>query len=219
MDELAELVQVIYRRSGFSLLHDPVSIKPVFERLSYQQAFERFAGFNPHQTSAAQCYQIAKVNNVEIPLGLSVTDKVDEWLDWLLTQLVFPAFNRDGFTFLYDYPESQCALAKIMLTDPAAGAPVPVAKRFELFYGDMELANGFLELTDAREQLQRFQAENQAREQAGKKTGCVDDHLIAALSSGFPDCAGVAMGLDRLLMVLVDAKDIEQVLAFPWSRA
>ena len=219
MDELAELVQAVYRSSRFSQSNDPVSKKPVFERLSYQQAFERFVGFNPHQASAAQCYQIAKVKNVEIPQGLSVADKVDEWLDWLLTQLVFPAFNRDGFTFLYDYPESQCALAKIMLTDPIAGAPVPVAKRFELFYGDIELANGFLELTDAKEQQQRFLSENQAREQAGKKTGCVDDYLIAALNSGLPDCAGVAMGLDRLLMVLVDAKDIEQVLAFPWARA
>jgi len=219
MDELAELVKTVCQGSQSSLLNSASRKNPVFERLSYQQAFERFAGLNPHKTSSAQCYQIAKANAVEIPQGLSVDDEVDDWLDWLLTQLVLPAFEKGGFTFLYDYPKSQCALAKIGLNDTAVGPPVLVAKRFELFFGEIELANGFHELSDAKEQLQRFEAENQSREQAGKELGCIDNNFIAALSSGLPDCSGVAMGLDRLLMVLADAKYIDQVLAFSWSRA
>lgn len=215
MAELAELVKAICQGSRFSLLNNTADKNPAFERLSYQQAFEKYAGFNPHQINSVQCYQIAKEKNVEIPLGLTIEDALDDWLDWLLTQLVLPAFEKDCFTFIFDYPASQCALAKVASNEQQ----VPVAKRFELFFGEMELANGFHELTDAKEQLQRFEAENQSRKQAGKEPGYIDNNLIDALSSGLPDCSGVAMGLDRLLMVLVDAKDIEQVLAFPWSRA
>ncbi len=216
MAELVELVEAVCQGARFSLLDNAVSKRPVFKHLSYQQAFEDSAGFNPHQATSAQCYQLAKEKNVEIPRGLTVDDEVDDWLDWLLMQLVLPSFEKDGFTFLYDYPASQCALAKIALND--SDLPVPVAKRFELFFGEMELANGFHELTDAKEQLQRFRSENQSREQAGKHAGCIDNNFIAALNSGLPDCSGVAMGLDRLLMVLVDAEDIDQVLAFSWSR-
>lgn len=215
MAELAELVKAICQGSHFSLLNNTADKNPAFERLSYQQAFEKYAGFNPHQTNSAQCYQLAKEKNVEIPLGLTIEDALDDWLDWLLTQLVLPAFEKDCFTFIFDYPASQCALAKVAGNEQQ----VPVAKRFELFFGEIELANGFHELTDAKEQLQRFEAENQSRKQAGKEPGYIDNNFIDALSSGLPDCSGVAMGLDRLLMVLVDAKDIEQVLAFPWSRA
>ena len=215
MAELAELVKAICQGSHFSLLNNAADKNPAFERLSYQQAFEKYAGFNPHQTNSAQCYQLAKEKNVEIPLGLTIEDALDDWLDWLLTQLVLPAFEKDCFTFIFDYPASQCALAKVAGNEQQ----VPVAKRFELFFGEIELANGFHELADAKEQLQRFEAENQSRKQAGKEPGYIDNNFIDALSSGLPDCSGVAMGLDRLLMVLVDAKDIEQVLAFPWSRA
>ena len=218
MDELAELVKIICQNAQFSF-NNSGSTKPEFKRLSYQQAFEDFAGFNPHRSSSAQCYQVAKAKNVEIPQGLTVDDALDDWLDWLLMQLVLPAFTKNGFTFLYDYPASQCALAKIALSEGVGDLAVPVAKRFELFYGEIELANGFYELSDAKEQLQRFESENQRRKQAGKEAVCIDNNFIAALSSGIPDCSGVAMGLDRLLMVLVGAKSIDQVLAFSWFRS
>jgi lysyl-tRNA synthetase class 2 len=94
-----------------------------------------------------------------------------------------------------------------------------VAKRFELFFGETELANGFHELTDADEQLQRFKLENKARQQQGKECGRIDEHFIAALEYGLPDCSGVALGLDRLLMVLTETKTIEQVLTFSWQNA
>ena len=215
MDEVAELVGDLYYLSALSSCVDSPLKKPAFVRLSYQQAFEDFAGINPHQASSEQCYQLAKINNVEIPRGLGPDDEVDEWLDWLLMQLVLPAFNKEGFTFLYDYPVSQCALAKIAKNEQQ----IPVAKRFELFFGEIELANGFHELTDAQEQLQRFQLEDQRRKKAGKAGGSIDENFIAALSSGLPDCSGVAIGLDRLLMVLTNTVCIDQVLTFSWDNS
>lgn len=210
MEQLMDLVATLCFLSSIPLLENPQ-----FERMSYQQAFENFAGFNPHLATSAECYQVAKTNKVEIPQGLVIEDEVNDWLDWLLTQLVLPRFKKDSFTFMYDYPASQCALAKIMENEQQ----VLVAKRFELFFGEIELANGFHELTDAREQLLRFQLENTAREQAGKAGGCIDENFIAALTFGLPECSGVAIGLDRLLMVLTNTACIDQVLSFSWENA
>ncbi len=210
MAQLAELVTNLWQ----SLKNSAVG-NVQFESISYQQAFVDFVGINPHHTTSAECYQIAKLNNIEIPQGLGLTDEVNNWLDWLLTQQVLPAFNTKGFTFLYDYPAAQCALAKITKNEQQA----PVAKRFELFFGELELANGFHELTDADEQLQRFKQENEARKRAGLDCGHIDENFIAALRSGLPECSGVAVGLDRLLMVLAKAAHIEQVISFPWGKA
>ncbi len=206
MAELAELVMNVFSDSA---------IVPDFEYLSYQQAFEKITGLNPHQVSANDCYQFALADAVDIPQGLTVADDVDDWLDWLLTQRVLPAFNKQGFTFLYDYPASQCALARVENN----AEQFAVAKRFELFYAEVELANGFFELTDADEQLRRFQQENQRRLQAGKPAVDIDQRFIAALAHGMPSCSGVAVGLDRLLMVLSSSKRIEQVLPFSWPLA
>jgi len=205
MDELVELIETIFKNS---------SIRPRFERLSYLQAFEKVTGLDPHQTTSNECYQFAVSNNVEIPQGLTAADDVNDWLDWLLTQRVLPAFNKEGFTFLYDYPASQCALAKIANN----AEQVAVAKRFELFFGEIELANGFFELTDADEQLRRFQQENKVRRQKGLEPAHIDENFIAALRSGLPECAGVAVGLDRLLMAKTACVQIDQVLAFPWEN-
>ena len=210
MDELADLVVDLCRLSKLSSMG-----KVQFESLSYQQAFEDFVGINPHQTTALECYQFAQANNVEIPQGLGADDELNDWLDWLLTQLVLPAFDRNAFTFLYDYPASQSALAKIAKNEQQ----VLVAKRFELFFGEIELANGFFELTDAAEQLKRFQHENRVRKQAAKEQGLIDENFIAALKYGLPECSGVAMGLDRFLMVLTNNPGINQVLSIPWDSA
>ncbi len=206
MDELAELIETVFKDS---------KIDPVFTRLSYQQAFENVTGFNPHRVTSDECYQFAVNNSVDIPQGLTVADHVDDWLDWLLTQRVLPAFKKDGFTFLYDYPASQCALAKIENNVEQ----LAVAKRFELFFAEVELANGFFELTDADEQRLRFQQENQRRQYAGKGSVGIDENFIAALTHGLPECAGVAVGLDRLLMVFSSSESIDKVLSFSWQQA
>ncbi len=210
MDEVAELVTNLCQ---FSKMSSMAELQ--FKRLSYQQAFEDFVGINPHQATAVECYQVAKSNGVEIPQGLGVADEVDAWLDWLLVQRVLPAFKKDEFTFLYDYPASQCALARVAKNEQST----PVAKRFELFFGEIELANGFHELTNADEQLQRFKLENKARKQVSKKCGRIDENFIAALRSGLPECSGVAIGLDRLLMVLTRVEHIDQVMSFSWEKA
>lgn len=216
MDELASLIEHLCQGSTFFSSAAGRMIKTRFERLSFQQAFENVAGINPHQTTSVACYQVARANRIEIPRGLGLgDDELDDWLDWLLTQLIFPAFNKDCFTFLYDYPASQCALAKVSVN----AQHFLVAKRFELFYGEVELANGFHELTDGVEQLQRFHQENQQRKLAGKQQSSIDENLIAALTHGLPDCAGVAMGLDRLLMALTGNLTIDGVLAFSWDNA
>ena len=212
MDELADLIRFIFHATE----NLSVSIQPEFERISYQQVFEDTVGINPHQTTTQKCRAAALAHDVEVPQGLGTDDgELNDWLDWLLTQLVLPKFNRKGFTFLYDYPASQCSLAKIAENEQE----ILVAKRFELFYGETELANGFHELTDAGEQLLRFKLENQIRQQQGKRCGDIDERLISALENGLPDCSGVAMGLDRLLMVLTEAKTIEKVLTFSWQNA
>jgi lysyl-tRNA synthetase class 2 len=94
-----------------------------------------------------------------------------------------------------------------------------VAERFELYLGRIELANGYQELTDPEEQERRFRAENRRRREAGEMTVTMDERLLAALAAGLPDCAGVALGVDRLLMALTGMDHIDEVLAFPADRA
>ena len=209
MAELVELITVLSQSSKNAVLD-----KLHFESLSYQQAFEKFVGLDPHRATASECYQLAKDNDIEIPQGLRPTDNVNDWLDWFLTQQVLPGFNKTGFTFLYDYPAAQCALAKIAKNEQQV-----VAKRFELFFGELELANGFYELTDSEEQLQRFKLENKVRKQLGKSSARIDENFISALSAGLPECAGVAVGIDRLLMAFVQATHIEQVITFSWQKS
>ncbi|HEB81613.1 MAG TPA: hypothetical protein ENJ11_01995, partial [Gammaproteobacteria bacterium] len=124
---------------------------PGVNTVSYQQAFEQSIGLNPHTANAAQCYHSALAHNIEIPQGLGEKDPVNDWLDWFMLSVVAPGFGKNGFTFLYDYPASQCSLARLDRNEQGH----TVAKRFELFYGEIELANGFDELTDADEQRRR----------------------------------------------------------------
>jgi lysyl-tRNA synthetase class 2 len=130
----------------------------------------------------------------------------DQCLDLLLAMVIAPEMR--GYQFVYDYPLSQAALARV------SGSDASVAERFELFYDGVELANGFSELTDAAQQRARFESNNLARAQKGLPQQEIDELLLAALSYGLEDCAGVALGLDRLLMVLLELDSIDQVLTF-----
>jgi lysyl-tRNA synthetase class 2 len=186
---------------------------PGFARISYREAFELSAGFNPHRVTVAECRDCADRHGIETPVGLE--NNIDEWLDWLLTQLVLPALPSQRYTFIYDYPASQCALAR--LGQNAQGDSI--AQRFELLYGELELANGFFELQDATEQRARFEADNAVRSEMGLAPAILDERLLAALAHGLPETSGVALGLDRLLMVLSGADSIEDVLTFSWRNA
>jgi elongation factor P--(R)-beta-lysine ligase len=136
----------------------------------------------------------------------------DDWLDLLMTHRIQPTFTRDRVTVVADFPASQCALARIRHDDP------PVAERFEVYVGKYEVANGYHELNDANEQRARFERDNAVRRERGQAEVPIDEHLLAVLGK-MPDCAGVALGVERLLMVLADTDRIADVLAFPFNEA
>lgn len=179
--------------------------------LTYRDAFLQYAGLDPHTASVNQLQAKVKEQGIDVT-GLTDTDK-DPWLDVLMTHVVEPALPRDCPVFIVDYPASQAALARIRQDNP------PVAERFELYIYGMELANGFHELTDAKEQRQRFEADNRARQAVGLDPMPMDEHLLAALETGLPDCAGVALGFDRLVMLAAGTRSISEVLTFDAERA
>ena len=136
----------------------------------------------------------------------------DDWLDLLMTHRIQPTFTRDRVTVVSDFPASQCALARIRKVEP------PVAERFEVYVGQYEVANGYHELNDPKEQRARFERDNAVRRERGQHEVPLDENLLAVLGA-MPDCAGVAMGVERLLMVLADTDRIADVLAFPFNEA
>jgi lysyl-tRNA synthetase class 2 len=136
----------------------------------------------------------------------------DAWLELLMGAIVGPRLGRGTLTFVHGYPASQAALARI---DPADAR---VAQRFELYCAGIELANGFHELASAEEQRARFEADNAQRRRLGLSVSPLDERLLAALPQ-LPDCAGVALGFDRTLMLAVGATSLEEVLPFPTARA
>ncbi len=178
---------------------------------SYQQLFGKFAGIDPFAVETRELKQCLEQQGIAVS-GLAPDDR-DAWLDIILTHLIEPALPQNCPVFIHDYPPSQAALARIRNDSPV------VAERFELYINGMELANGFHELCDATEQRRRFEKENRGRQQAGLAEIPMDENLLAALQSGLPDCAGVALGVDRLLMLALGKTDIKDVLAFDGQRA
>jgi len=178
-------------------------------RCSYRDAFLMHAGLDPHTAPHAALREAAAAAGFE---GAAAAGR-DALLDHLLARQVGPRLGRAGPELLYDYPATQAALARLNPGSPATAA------RFELFLDGIELANGYHELRDAAEQRARFAAENRRRRAAGLPEIAADARLLAALAHGLPDCAGVALGLDRLLMLLAGSHRIDEVLAFPIERA
>ena len=201
MDEVAALVTAAL---------EPLSLQPV-EKLTYEEAFVRHAGINPLDASAVQLAECARGHGIDSH-GLDPHSATD-WCDLLLTHRVEPQLGQGRLTFLYDYPAAQAALARLRPDRPA------VAERFELYYKGIELANGFHELGDAQEQRQRFEHDLAARQRLALPALPPDEHLLAALHAGLPDCAGVALGVDRLAMLTIGAASIAEVIAFPLDRA
>jgi lysyl-tRNA synthetase class 2 len=176
----------------------------VSRQRSYYDLFVEHLGVDPHAADAGQLAQLAAE---KLDVHWSDTDK-STWLDLLFSHCIEP--HLEQLVLVYDYPACQCALARTA-TDERGQL---VAKRFEVFWNGMELANGYWELTDAKEQAARFQVDNQTRQQLGLPQVAADDQLLAALEAGLPDCAGVALGVDRLLMCLQGAATIDDVVPF-----
>ncbi len=181
------------------------------ERLSYQQAFLRYLDLDPFTASLRQLQECAHKHT---EYGLQEEDR-DTLLELIFASVIETAIGQNEPCFIHDYPTSQAALAKIY--QDAKGQSV--AARFELYWQGMELANGYYELTDAEEQQQRFNEDKQSRQALDLAERQFDERLISALQAGLPDCAGVALGIDRLLMLLCEQQHIEAVLPFAHQRA
>lgn len=181
------------------------------EFFSYQDAMIKYADVDPFNATIEELKAATVKAGVDV-IGMDDVN-CDTWLDLLMSHVVEKNLPLNCPVFIYDYPASQAALAKIRKGSP------DVAERFELYINGMELANGFHELSNAKEQSERFHHDQDYRKEHGLQGIPMDHHLIAALNHGLPDCAGVAIGLERLLMVLTGADHIEKVLTFPFDRA
>lgn len=197
MDEVAELISALG-------LPTPV-------RRNHGAAFAEATGVDPHRASDAVLLELAQEAAGRAAIGADASRGL--LLDVVFSHRVAPALGRGRPCLLFDYPAVQCALARVR------PGPVPLAERFELFVDGVEIANGYHELTDAGEQRRRFEVEREARRRAGRPSPPLDGALLAALQAGMPEGAGVALGVDRLLMALTGAGHIDEVLAFPWERA
>lgn len=198
MNEMDELLQVT------------LSCLPA-ERMTYQDAFLKVLKVCPLEAS------MAELKHAAAKLGLSDIAEPEQDRDTLL-QLLFSIgvegkIGQQVPAFVYDFPASQAALAKINRGDPR------VADRFEVYFKGIELANGFHELDNPQEQLSRFEQDNMKRKEMGLPQQPIDFHLIEALKAGLPPCAGVALGIDRLIMLALQKDHIDNVLAFPFGRA
>jgi lysyl-tRNA synthetase class 2 len=181
------------------------------EYLGYVEAFVRELHCDPLRSDDAALAKLACTAGLDAATAARCGR--DELLDFLVATVIGPRLGHSGLTCLHRYPASQASLARL---DPLDAR---LALRFELYAQGVELANGFVELADAREQAARFAADRALRERRGLPATPPDSRLLAALQAGLPDCAGVALGFDRLLMLAAGCTSIDDVLAFPIERA
>lgn len=197
MNEMDELLQLILKTSAA-------------KRVSYAELFEKFLQMNPHLVSDEE---LAACVQQHISLAEPITDR-NTCLDLLLTHCIEPRIGKDRPVFLYDFPQTQAALAKVRHEETP-----PVASRFEVYFKGMELANGFHELQNAAEQRKRFEKNLDYREKNNIDPVPLDERFLAALESGLPDCSGVALGVDRLVMLALGVKSIRDIVSFTWENA
>jgi lysyl-tRNA synthetase class 2 len=195
MDEVAELLRSLLACDSM----------PAF---SYRELFEKYLRINPHRVRSDELLALTQRQ-----LELSTTDLTDtDCLQLLMFAVIEPALPE--FCFVYDYPKAQASLSVIELDSDED----QVAKRFEVYCRGMELANGYLELTDAQEQRKRFEQDNALREKKGLDVYPLDEKFLSALESGLPVCSGVALGIDRLLMAMHELTNIDQAISFTLER-
>lgn len=187
-------------------LIDPSRIVAGADKLSYRDAFLRYAGIDP---LSAGFDEVTGKLDADPDLKASLKGSVDAALDLMLATHIAAQFSADRLTVIFHYPANQAALARINPVDRS------VADRFEVFFGSLELANGYVELTDAGEQRQRCEADQEKRRQRGVAIRPVDENFLASLDSGLPACAGVAVGFDRLLMIELKTGHLSDTRHFP----
>ncbi len=197
MDEMDELLQVVLQLSPAT-------------RMSATQVYQLYLKIDPHEASVDDLKTCAKLYIESLP---DMADDKNNWLDLLFTHCIEPHLGSDAPFFLYDFPASQAALAKIRPENP------PVASRFEMYFKGVELANGFHELQDAKEQRGRFEKDLAYRRNHHLPSVPMDERFLAGLQEGLPDCAGVAMGIDRLIMLVLNQNSISDVISFAFPLA
>ncbi|MGR0278092.1 EF-P lysine aminoacylase EpmA [Marinomonas dokdonensis] len=183
----------------------------ICERLSYRQAFIDHLAVDPFTAPLGELQQLAHQHT---EYGLQEQDR-DTLLELLFSSVIETRIGQQNPCFIHSYPPSQAALARHQEEESGQ----MVAARFELYWQGMELANGYYELTDAKEQQQRFKEDQVQRQQMGLAERQFDERLISALQAGLPECAGVALGVDRLIMLLGKKDHIKKVLPFAHDRA
>lgn len=200
MDEIEELL--------FAILATEKSV-----RLSYTDLFLEKLELHPLKATLAELQNCALAHQITIPVAQANTLTTDDWLDILMTHKIEPELGFEVPIMVFDYPASKAALAKVR------NEIYPVAERFEVYVRGVELANGYHELTDALQQQVRFVEECEMRKKLGLRNIPIDNRLLMALKAGLPDCAGVALGVDRLLMLKLNCHSIDRVMPFTIDRA
>jgi len=201
MTELTDLVSQLIDRDGASDLN--------VTKISYADCFHDKFGLDPHQANLNVLQDLA----AEIGSLNWAEETRANCLDLIFSLEIEPQLP-EGLVFVYDYPACQAALAAIMTVDQG----YKVSRRFEGFLNGVEIANGYFELCDPVEQRRRFDQDNTARQATGRPMSKIDTKFLDAMQSGLPACAGVALGLDRLLMSDLELKSIDQVMPFSWLR-
>lgn len=195
-----------------AFLQTILTTKPA-KKVTYQALFQDFFQINPHLATGTELSQIAERHHIQLVEATPTQDR-DLWLQLLMTHIIEPSLGIEQPTMVYDYPSSQAALSKLRQQHN-----YHVAERFEVYVNGIELANGFHELQDANEQHQRFLTDLSQRKQQNLSSVNIDKYFLQSLEAGLPSCAGVALGIDRLIMLALNANSIEEVLAFPIERA
>ncbi len=179
-------------------------------QFEYRDCFVDNANVDP---LTATTEELADAAGADAGLRQSIGEERDDWLDLILTTRVAPCFEPHRLTVLRHYPASQAALARLCPNDSR------VADRFEVFIGAIELANGYVELVDAEEQAARIERDNEERRRRRRTVRPHDSKLLAALEAGLPACAGVAVGFERLQMIVADTEDMRDVITFSFETA
>lgn len=203
MDEAAELI--------VRVLNQP-SLINTLRKISYRELFEQVTGLNPLVFSQQNYASYAQQNGISDAVSLCEQDH-SLWLDYIFSHKVQAVLIDQSLCMVYDYPAIQSSLARI---NPKNNA---IADRFEVFVNGIEIGNGFFELADAEEQESRFDLEIKSRAVEGKAVVEKDQLFLQALKSGLPECCGIAIGLDRLLMLRAELDSLDQVITFPFDRA
>ncbi|RIZ70782.1 MAG: EF-P lysine aminoacylase GenX [Methylococcales bacterium] len=203
MDEIADLIAVLFK--------DRYQLETT-QRISYQEVFYKNTGLDPLLFNYEQYSAYALKSESPEAIELCKADH-NAWLDFIFSHHIQPSMGKNALCMVYGYPACQSSLARINKDNSK------VTDRVEIFINGIELGNGYYELTDAQEQNQRFDKEIELRQQSNRPIIVKNTQLIAALEAGLPECSGMAIGIDRLLMVLTKNNHIEDVIPFSLARS